>query len=168
VHVEDVPVLHEGCVLGQQHILHVLEVVFGHLVVHLVLESLQTAHEFAFPVHRLQLFEEVIFGLLPILSRPQEGQGHVLPGRSRVEDHHLDGRDISFQLIFDRQEDGFLDGLGKVKTDVEIVLFLSVGFLEIGHYFFPGSLDLRPRAYDGNFLIFLLDVIERVVYLFEG
>lgn len=67
--VEYVPALHEGSVLGQQRVLHVLEVVLGHLVVHLVLEGLQVAQELAFLVHRLQLLEEILLGLLPVFPR---------------------------------------------------------------------------------------------------
>lgn len=47
VAVEDVPALHECRVLGQHGILHVLEVVFCHLIVHLILEVLQVYRNFA-------------------------------------------------------------------------------------------------------------------------
>jgi hypothetical protein len=40
VDVEDIPALHKGSVLRQERVLHVLEVVFRHLIVHLVLECL--------------------------------------------------------------------------------------------------------------------------------
>lgn len=41
VAIQDVPALHESCIFGQHCILHVLEVVLGHLIVHLVLEMFQ-------------------------------------------------------------------------------------------------------------------------------
>ena len=101
VHVQYVPVLHEGCVLSQQHVLHVLEIVLGHLVVHLILVSLETTQELAFFVHGLKLFEQILFSLLSVLPGAKEGKSHVFPWGCGVEDHHFNGGNISFQLVFD-------------------------------------------------------------------
>ena len=167
VHVEDVPALHEGCVFGEQHVLHVFEVVFGHLVVHLVLELLEVAQKLALLVQELQLSEEVLFGLLPVFPGAQEGEGHVLARGGRVEDHHLYGRDGSLELVFYDQQDLLLVGLGQVEADVEVVLLLAVRLLEEEHYLFAGFLDLGSGADYGDLLVFLLDVVKGVVYLLE-
>ena len=53
VNIKNIPIFHERCVFGQQHVLHVFEVIFCHLVVHLVLIVLQISQEFTFPVQIL-------------------------------------------------------------------------------------------------------------------
>lgn len=57
VPVEDVPALHKGSILGKECILHVLKVVFGHLEVHLVLESLKLLGYFVILVEEVQLLD---------------------------------------------------------------------------------------------------------------
>ena len=73
VQTEDVPALHEGSVASQQGILHVLEVILGHLVVHLVLETLQVANYLTLSVHLLHPPEKILFGLLAVLASAQKG-----------------------------------------------------------------------------------------------
>jgi hypothetical protein len=72
VDVEDIPIFHECCIFSQQHVLHILEVVFSHLVVHLILICLKTSQKLTFLVHSLKLAEQVLFSLLTVLSSSQE------------------------------------------------------------------------------------------------
>lgn len=99
--IQNVPTLHKSGVLRQQCVLHIFEVVFCHLIVHLILERLQVAHEFALFVHTLQLFEQILLRLLSILPGPEEGKSHVFSRRSWVEDHHLNSWYVSLKLVFD-------------------------------------------------------------------
>jgi hypothetical protein len=61
-----------------------------------------------------------------------------------------------------------LIGLGKVETDVEVILLLAVRFFEITHDLLTRALDLSTSANDGYFLVLLLDVVEGMIDLFEG
>jgi len=61
-----------------------------------------------------------------------------------------------------------LIGLCEIKTNVEVKLFLAVGFFEVGHDFSVSILDLCSGSDDGNLLIFLLDIVERMIDFLKG
>lgn len=166
--VEDVPALHEGRVLGEHGILHVLEVVLGHLVVHLVLELVQVDGHLALLALLLQAPVQELLRALPVLPGAQEAQGHVLPGRGRVEDHHLNRRDLPLQRALHTQQRRLVVRLGQEQADVVVVLLLSVGLLEERQDLAPCFLDLGAGADDGDLLVFLLNVVERVIDFSEG
>ena len=104
---------------------------------------------------------------MTILSSSQEGESHVFARWSGIEYHHFDGGNVSLELIFDIEKDRLLIGLRKVKAYIEVILFFAVGFFKVAHDFLAGALYFCPGADDGDFFVFLLDVGEGVVHLFE-
>ncbi len=60
-----------------------------------------------------------------------------------------------------------MTGLCKVETDVEVVFFFPVWLFKVRHYFFSSFFNLCSGADDGDFLVFLLNIIKRMVYFFE-
>jgi hypothetical protein len=104
---------------------------------------------------------------LPILSCPQKGQGHVFSWWRWVKYHHFDCVYLSLKLIFNTQKNRLLGGLGQIETYVKVVLFFSVWLLEKIHDFSSRLFDLLSRTYHQNLLVFLLNVIERMINLLE-
>lgn len=66
--VEDVPTLHKGRVFCQKSVLHILEIVFSHLEVHLVLEHFELLVDFVVFVKSIKLLDKELASLLPALS----------------------------------------------------------------------------------------------------
>lgn len=54
------------------------------------------------------------------------------------------------------------------QTNIIIILFLAVRFLKEGEDLFAGFFDLGSGSYYCYLFVFLLDVVEWVVYFFEG
>lgn len=104
---------------------------------------------------------------MSILSCSQKGQGHIFSWWCRVKYHHFYRVYLSLKLIFNTQKNRLLSWLSQIKTYVKVVFFFSVWLLEKIHDFSSRLFDLLSRTYHQNLLVFLLNVIERMINLFE-
>jgi hypothetical protein len=57
--------------------------------------------------------------------------------------------------------------LSQIKTDIEVILFFSIGLFKIRHDFLSSLLYLSSCSNDGNLFVFLLNVVEWMVDFLE-
>lgn len=74
--------------------MHVLEIIFGHLEVHLVLEGIELLRKLPLLEQNLQFTDQALLRFLPTFSVPQKRYRHVLARWCRVKYHHFYAWDL--------------------------------------------------------------------------